>query len=78
MGDDVMVTSFKFTPYKCTYFKFSEPIKFIFVTNFEQHNVHLMIKIQVEGQRSQKMNECSYLANYHTQRHHTWYQGTMQ
>ena len=36
------------------------------------------MKVTDEGQRSQKMNWYLYLANYDTQIHQTWYQGTIQ
>ena len=47
MGDDVIVTSFQFSPYKCPYFKSTEPTNFIFGTNIQQHKVHLMIKMKL-------------------------------
>ena len=48
IGDDVIVTSFKFSPYNCLYFNSIEPTNFILGTNTQQHNVHLMMmKIKV-------------------------------
>ena len=67
MGDDVMVTSFRFFPYQCSFFSNSTE-HFVFGTNIQQHNVHLLIKVQVtltktyghstgEGQRLHKINK---------------------
>ena len=59
-----------------------EPTNFVLGTNAQQHNVHSMIKMRFtltddEGHRRRsnvtKMNYWSYLANYYTHRHHTWY-----
>ena len=46
MEDDVMVTSFKFSPYKCPYFKFFWTYKLHFLV-IQHHKIHLTIKVQV-------------------------------
>ena len=82
MGDDVIVTSYciSFLQTNVHISNAIEPANFVLGTNTQLHNVHLMIEMKVtlkvtgEGQRSQKMNLWSYVVNYYTHRHHTWYQ----
>ena len=50
MGDDVIMTSFKFSPNNCPYlnqFNSIESTNFVLGTNTQQYNVHLMIKAKV-------------------------------
>ena len=47
MGDDVIVTSFKFSANNCPYFKFYEPTNFILGTNVQLHRVHLLVRVKV-------------------------------
>ena len=63
-----------------------EPTHFVLRTNTQQHNVHLITKIKVtltddEGHRRRSKvtkNELMVIClNFYTQRHHTWYQGTI-
>ena len=42
MGDDAMVLSFRFSPYKCS----TEPTNFIFDTKIQQNKIYLMIKLK--------------------------------
>ena len=60
MGDDIIMTSFKFSPNNCPYMSISiEPTNFVLGTNTQQHNVHLMIKIKVtltDDEVHKKMN----------------------
>ena len=39
-----MVTSFKFSPFNCQYFKFYWTYKLFFGANIQQHKIHLMTK----------------------------------
>ena len=63
-----------------------ELTNFIFDTNIQRHNIHLIIKMKVtltdaESHRLRSnvtiSNYLSYLASYYTYRHHTWFQGTL-
>ena len=49
MGDDVIMTSFKFSPNNFPYLKFYWIYLYNFIpgTNTQQHDVHLMIKMKV-------------------------------
>ena len=88
MGDDVIVTSIKFSPNNCPYLKFYWT--YWLQTSYLEsiHNkITSMIKMKVtltgdEDHRQRpkvtKMNLWSHLANWYTNRHHTWYQGTIQ
>ena len=68
MGDDVIVTSFKFSQNNCPYSKSIEPTNFRLGTNTQQHNVHLMIKDEsdLDGWwRSQAKVKGHEIASYH-------------
>ena len=48
MDDDVIVTSFKFSPNNCPYISNSfEHTNFVLGINTQQHNFHLIIKMKV-------------------------------
>ena len=47
MGDDVIMTSFKFSANNCHISHSIKPTNFILGTNTQQFNVHLMIKMKV-------------------------------
>ena len=47
MGDDIIVTSFKFSPNNCPYLKFYCSTNFVLGTTTQQHKVHLNIKMKV-------------------------------
>ena len=56
IGDDVIVTSFKFSPDNYTYFKFY----YLHGTNTQQLNVNLMIKMKVtltDGEGHMRMSK---------------------
>ena len=53
MSDDVIMTSFKFSPNNCSSNLF-EPTNFVLGTNTQQHNLHLMITRGQRPNESQK------------------------
>ena len=74
MGNDVMVTPFKFSPYNCPYFKFYWTYKLHF---WYKHSTTFntlkkckwswqMLKVTGEGQRSHKINKWWYLIKHQT------------
>ena len=83
MSDDIIVTSFKFSLYKCPFSNSTEPTNFIAGANIQLHKTHIMIKVQVtlskaegksEGQRSikQKQKNGDIVKSNSIHRHHIW------